>query len=266
MTWSCLAEAARGVLCTADPRAKVAESQAIARAWQGGGLGAIGSAQPPERPSRPARPRLRPAKAMPKRRKGIGRANRVALLHALAHIELNAIDLAWDLIARFTKQGFPQAFYDDWVGVAADEARHFALLSARLGDFGAAYGELPAHDGLWEAACRTAHDPLARLAVVPLVLEERGLDVTPAMIARMRRAGDDRSAEILSVIYRDEIGHVAAGHRWFAELCARRGLAPQPTYRRLVRAHFPGALKAPFNSEARAAAGLTPSYYETLAR
>src|SRR5204862_5620685 len=173
-----------------------------------------------------------------------------------AHIELNAIDLAWDIIARFQDDGLPQAFYDDWVGVAAEEAKHFALLVDRLGMLGTAYGELPAHDGLWEAAAATAHDLLARLAVVPLVLEARGLDVTPEMTLRLERVGDAASAAILSRIYQDESGHVAVGMRWFDPVCRGLGLDPEAVFQERVRRYFSGALKPPFNREARDAAGL----------
>ena len=202
---------------------------------------------------------------MPKRRNFGAPAGRVALLHALAHIELNAIDLAWDVIARFGAPDLPRAFFDDWVEVAAEEAEHFVLLSVRLAALGAAYGDLPAHDGLWEAAAATAHDPIARLAVVPLVLEARGLDVTPEMIARLRRAEDSESAAILDRIYHDEIGHVAAGRRWFEWHCERRGLDPLAAFRRNVGRYFSGALKPPFNRAARDEAGFPALYYETPA-
>ena len=202
---------------------------------------------------------------MPRRRAGDSHAGRVALLHAIAHIELNAIDLAWDIVARFADQDLPHAFFDDWIAVAAEEAEHYALLSARLGDFGAAYGDLPAHDGLWEAAELTAHDLLTRLAVVPLVLEARGLDVTPDMILRLDRVGDPESANILRRIYEDEIGHVATGRRWFEEICALRGLPAVETWQRLIRDHFKGTLKPPFNDEARASAGFDARYYQPLA-
>ena len=199
------------------------------------------------------------------RRGGKGLRGRIALLHALAHIELNAIDLAWDLIARFTREDLPRAFADDWVTVADEEAKHFALLAEHLDTLGAAYGDLPAHDGLWQAAQETAHDLLARLAVVPLVLEARGLDVTPAMIERLKAAEDAESAAILQVIYDDEIGHVATGQRWFRFTCEQRGLAPVETWQALVRRHFKGALKPPFNAAARTAAGFPPAFYEPLA-
>ncbi len=184
---------------------------------------------------------------MPRRRNFGSPAGRIALLHALAHIELNAIDLAWDILARFADADTPHAFCDDWVHVAAEEAEHFALLADRLAALGAAYGELPAHDGLWEAAAATAHDLLARLAVVPLVLEARGLDVTPEMICRLERAGDAGSAAILRRVYEDEIGHVAVGARWFERLCRERGLDPEAAFHQRVRRYFKGALKPPFN-------------------
>lgn len=199
---------------------------------------------------------------MPKRRNFGAAAGRLALLHALAHIELNAIDLAWDLVARFGEPSLPRVFFDDWVAVAAEEAEHFALLSARLEALGGGYGALPAHDGLWEAAAATSHDILARLAIVPLVLEARGLDVTPEMTRRLERAGDADSAAILHVIYRDEIGHVAAGMRWFRQLCGARGLDPEDAFHDRVRRHFSGALKPPFNAAARAAAGIPVAFYE----
>jgi uncharacterized ferritin-like protein (DUF455 family) len=202
---------------------------------------------------------------MPKRRNFGSPAGRTALLHALAHIELNAIDLAWDMVARFAASGMPHAFYEDWVGVGAEEARHFLLLSDRLGEFGARYGDLPAHDGLWEAAAATSGDLLARLAVVPLVLEARGLDVTPAMAARLIRAGDTRSAAILQVIYEQEVGHVAIGQRWFDFLCHAAGLIPAQVFRDRVRRFFKGELKPPFNRAAREAAGLPADFYEPLA-
>jgi uncharacterized ferritin-like protein (DUF455 family) len=202
---------------------------------------------------------------MPKRRNFGTPAGGIALLHALAHIELNAIDLAWDVIARFASAERQREFYDDWVGVAAEEAEHFALLADRLAVLGSAYGELPAHDGLWEAAAETSDDLLARLAVVPLVLEARGLDVTPEMILRLERAGDRDSAAILQRVYQDEIGHVAVGARWFERLCREHGLDPQAAFHDRVRRYFKGVLKAPFNRDARDLAGLAAGYYEPLA-
>ena len=253
------------MLATAAPAAKAAASRALADRW-GRGTMALGRAVPPPRPARPQHPLLRPPREMPKRRAFGSRAGRIALVHALAHIELNAIDLAWDLVARFAAEDLPRAFFDDWVGVAAEEAHHFELLAGRLADFGVVYGDLPAHDGLWEAATATADDLLARLAVVPLVLEARGLDVTPEMAARLERIGDVQTAAILQRIYRDEIGHVAIGLRWFEHLCRTRRLDPEAVFHDRVRRCFKGELKAPFNREARAAAGFPARYYEQLAR
>jgi len=206
---SSLAAAARAVLCEPDPHAKVARTHSAVEDWR---TGTLSPPQPaaaavttiPARPARPKLPQLMAPRLMPRRRVG-GVRGRIALLHAVAHIELNAIDLAWDLIGRFGALDWPAEFFDDWVGVADDEARHFTMLAARLNELGAGYGDLPAHDGLWEAAMATSHDPLARLAVVPMVLEARGLDVTPAMIARLQRADDDASAAILEIILREEI-------------------------------------------------------------
>lgn len=248
------------VLATADPAAKAAASHRAAEAWRAGGL-PLGAATPPDRPSRPDRPLLLAPKEMPKRKAGGNTAKRSALLHALAHIELNAIDLAWDLIARFGTVDLPRAFFDDWVTVADEEALHFELLSMRLNELGAAYGDLPAHDGLWEAAIVTKQDLLARLAIVPLVLEARGLDVTPATVTDMSRAGDEASAALLERIYRDEIGHVAAGLRWFEHFARQAGHEPQQHWQALLKQYFRGALKPPFNDAARSAAGMTPEYY-----
>ncbi|MGH7031691.1 MAG: ferritin-like domain-containing protein [Stellaceae bacterium] len=256
-----LTAGAVAILATPDPAAKAAAGRALAAFWAEGAL-PVGDAEPPPRPSRPARPVLRPAREMPKRRNFGSLAGRTALLHALAHIELNAIDLGWDIIARFAAEAPSRAFFDDWVGVATEEAGHFELLAARLADFGAGYGDLPAHDGLWQAAAATAHDLLARLAVVPLVLEARGLDVTPRMALRLERVGDNRSAAILHHIYRQEIGHVAVGVRWFERLCRERGLAPEAVFRERVARCFKGDLKPPFNHAARRAANFPARYYE----
>lgn len=256
-----LAAAAVAVLQAAAPADKVALTAGFAAQWRTGALLPGGTDVPPARPARPARPQLAPPRDMPRRRAGGTRAGRIALLHALAHIELNAIDLAWDLIARFGAP-MPRAFHHDWIAVAAEEATHFALLAERLAVHAVCYGDLPAHDGLWEAAQATSGDLLARLALVPLVLEARGLDVTPAMIERLERAGDAASAAVLRTIYDDEIGHVASGMRWFRFEAARRGLDPRGAWRALVANHGVGAVKPPFNVAARAAAGLDPSFYE----
>jgi uncharacterized ferritin-like protein (DUF455 family) len=259
-----LLDSAVEILVTAGPAGKAAISHRAAAAWRAGDL-TVGAASPPDRPARPDRPLLLAPKAMPKRKAGGSTAKRIALLHALAHIELNAIDLAWDLIARFGRPESPRAFFDDWVKVADEEALHFELLAARLQELGAAYGDLPAHDGLWEAASVTAHDRLARLAIVPLVLEARGLDVTPATVADMERAGDHASAALLERIYRDEIGHVAAGMRWFEAFAREAGHDPQQHWQALLRQHFRGVLKPPFNDAARQQAGMPSEYYAQAA-
>jgi uncharacterized ferritin-like protein (DUF455 family) len=256
-----LTGAACAVLRTADARAKAGLSRDAAAAWRAGDIPALGTEAPPERPARPERPELLAPGRMPKRRSAGSETTRIALLHALAHIELNAIDLAWDLIARFAGGGLPDAFFDDWTAVAGEEGLHFLLIDDRLAALGARYGDLPAHDGLWEAAAETAHDLAARLAVVPLVLEARGLDVTPSMIARFDGAGDTASADILRIVLRDEIGHVAVGKRWFDWLCAQADHDSADMWRKLVRRHFRGQLKPPFNLDAREKAGFPPDFY-----
>lgn len=217
----------------------------------------------PERPGRPEKPELVPPKHMEKRSLHTLKG-RIALLHAIAHIELNAVDLALDIVARFTSEPIPHSFFDGWMQVAFEEAKHFRMVRARLNDLGADYGDLPAHDGLWQAAHSTRNDLTARLAVVPLILEARGLDVTPSLQAKMVETGDMESAAVLDVIYNDEKGHVAVGAKWFRFLCARQKKDPAATFRQLVRANFRGSLKAPFNDIARAEAGLTPTFYRAL--
>jgi uncharacterized ferritin-like protein (DUF455 family) len=218
----------------------------------------------PDDPPRPDRPELLPPNRMPKRGKGGSERARVALLHALAHIEYVAIDLAFDCAGRFG-DGLPRAFVDDWIGVGADEAMHFALLDRRLEALGSGYGALPAHDGLWEAAGKTRDDLAARLAVVPMALEARGLDVTPATVARLEAVGDGRSAGILQRIYTDEIRHVAVGTKWFESCCSACDQLPAERWRSLISKHFGGIVKPPFNDSARAQAGLTLDYYGSLA-
>jgi uncharacterized ferritin-like protein (DUF455 family) len=201
---------------------------------------------------------------MPKSGRAGSERSRIALLHALAHIEFGAIDLAFDMAGRFGA-AFPPRFVDDWLSVGADEAMHFALLDRRLRALGAHYGALPAHDGLWEAAAETADDVAARLAVVPMVLEARGLDVTPATLAAFERVGDARSAAILGRIYRDEIRHVGIGTAWFKTVCESREIPAVPEWHRLIRAHFRGIVKPPFNDSARGEAGLSRDFYRGVA-
>lgn len=265
MSSATLTESARQVLATSSAVEKAEAARQLAAAWRSGTLTALGACGAPDRPGRPDRPDLLHPTKVPRRRINSAPAGRIALLHALAHIELNAVDLAVDLVARFAEPALPDAFFDDWLQVADEEGKHFLLLADRLAELGAAYGDLPAHDGLWQAAEETAHDLLARLAVVPQVLEARGLDVTPGMIEKLEQAGDPASADVLRVIYEEEIGHVAIGRRWYLWLCAQRGLEPQATWQCLVRRHFRGALKPPFNEAARRRAGLNPETYLPLA-
>jgi uncharacterized ferritin-like protein (DUF455 family) len=262
-----VAEAVCGALLTPDPVAKIMITRKVARDWRLRRLAHRFDVTMPNRPARPDTPILLLPSQMAKRGKAGSGAKRIALIHALAHIEFSAIDLALDMAGRFG-EGQPRAFIDDWLSVAADEAMHFALLNRRLRTLGSHYGALPAHDGLWEAAEVTAHDPLARLAVVPLVLEARGLDVSPATIARLQGAGDGVSARIVQRIYEDEIKHVATGFRWFSIFCANHpesAIDPISTWQTLVRTWFRGPLKPPFNDSARESAGLTRQYYQSLA-
>jgi uncharacterized ferritin-like protein (DUF455 family) len=217
---------------TLDPAARIASSAGI--------------------PGRPTRPELVSPRRL-ERRSMHTPDGRAALLHALAHIEFNAINLALDAVWRFA--GMPDAYYGDWLAVAADEARHFSLLDARLLELGFAYGDFPAHDGLWEMAEKTCGSVLARIALVPRTLEARGLDASPPIRAKLAQAGDHASAAILDVILRDEIGHVQIGNRWFRWLCERDGVDPIATYAQLARDYHAPRLRGPFNWDARRAAG-----------
>jgi uncharacterized ferritin-like protein (DUF455 family) len=249
-----LFDAARDCLDATTPEDKVARTFAAAEAFTRGELSVPDSAPPPEpigMPGRPATPRLVHPRELPKRGFGTD-AGRAGFIHAIAHIEFNAIDLAWDAVYRF--RGLPPAYYVDWVGVASDEARHFVMLRERLREFGHDYGDFDAHNGLWEMAEKTAHDGLARMALVPRVLEARGLDVTPGMIVKLRALGDDATADILAVILREEVAHVAAGSRWFRWYCERDGIEPKARFRELL-GEVRASVHGPFNLEARSAAG-----------
>jgi uncharacterized ferritin-like protein (DUF455 family) len=206
---------------------------------------------PPGRPERPAL--VEPAR-VPRRRLG-SVSGRAALVHAIAHIEFNAINLALDAVYRF--RDMPAAYYGDWLSVAADECRHFGLLQDRLQAFGSGYGELPAHNGLWEMAEKTAASCMLRMALVPRVLEARGLDVTPGMIQRLASVGDTGTVAVLEVILDEEVRHVAIGTRWFRHCCERQGLDPAATFLDLLRTHCPGLARGPFNLDARYAAGFS---------
>ena len=241
---------ARDLLLCCDPGAKAAGTRRIA---PDGPLdaGAV-MAEPAGIPGRPEHPALVPFNALA-RRSAATTQGRAALLHALAHIEFNAINLALDIVWRFA--GLPEAFYRQWVAVAREEALHFELLRAHLQTLGHDYGDFPAHSGLWEMAEKTRTDPLARLALVPRTLEARGLDASPPMMARLLAAGDSIAAGILDIILRDEIGHVAVGNHWYRHLCAQRGLDPIATYAALAREHGAPRLRGPFNLPARREAG-----------
>jgi uncharacterized ferritin-like protein (DUF455 family) len=238
------------ILCLADPLAKAAAARALDEA---GPLDADAVLiEPPGIPGRPARPLLVEHIKLkgPSMRTPAGIA---ALVHSIAHIEFNAINLALDIAWRFA--GMPAVFYRDWLRIAAEEALHFTLLREHLLTLGFDYGDFDAHNALWDMAERTRHDLLARIALVPRTLEARGLDASPAVRAKLVGAGDHRAGEILDLILRDEIGHVAAGNRWYRYVCEQRGLDPVATYAELAARHQAPRLRAPFNLEARRAAG-----------
>jgi uncharacterized ferritin-like protein (DUF455 family) len=280
MTILPLAEMALAVLMQPDPHEKARMTRDFAAQWFEATDDVVktGSVALPDRPARPKKPELCHVSKMPKRAKAGSVRNKIALLHALAHIELNAIDLAWDVMARFTDMAWdfegtreepslvlPRAFYDDWMKVANDEAKHFLMLSSRLVELGASYGDLPAHDGLWDSSLKTAHDFAARLAIVPMVLEARGLDVTPHMIVSMKNNEDFVTADMLQIIHDDEITHVRAGTVWFKQWCDVHGKDIETTWQELVRTYFNGVLKPPFNHPSRESADMIRDWYEPLA-
>lgn len=254
--------AAITVIKTGDPTAKCA-------AARDAHLGQFACHQArsalPERPARPTKPELVSPDLVPRRKIG-SPVGRFALLHAVAHIEFNAINLAFDMAARFAGEiddmGLDQhSFVDDWFSVGDDEARHFSMISNRLVSLGGTYGDLPAHDGLWDVARNTQNSVLARLVVAPMVLEARGLDVTPSMIEKLISVGDHTSADILSTIYEEEIGHVKIGAKWFHRVCTHLGKQPEETFKVMVKQYFRGELKPPFNIEARTMANLPEAFY-----
>ncbi|MEM9716570.1 MAG: ferritin-like domain-containing protein [Pseudomonadota bacterium] len=259
-----LSEMAVEVLSTADPMEKTNLSRGYASAWFSDPKIEIGSATPPPFPARPDQPELRDPKNVPKRKPG-SVEGRAALLHAIAHIELNAVDLHWDIIARFTDTPMPRGFYDDWVKAADEESKHFQLLQNCLSLTDRSYGDFPAHAGMWRAADDTAHDLFARLAIVPMVLEARGLDVTPGMITLFEKHNEAETVAALETIYAEEVGHVAYGSKWFHYLCGRNELDPKPKFHEMVQTYFPGGLKPPFNDEKRAEAGLPLDFYWPMA-
>lgn len=258
---------ARSALLERDPVAKCIAAEALYSSWgerrqdwldaAAEGVGAEGVFEP----GRPEQPRLVHPRDLPRRRPGTlnGRA---ALIHAVAHIEFNAINLALDAVCRYP--GLPVDFTGDWLQVAAEEAKHFSLLQARLLDLGYAYGDFPAHNGLWEMALRTAADPLHRMALVPRVMEARGLDVTPGMIKRFRKLGDEETAAVLEIILAEEVGHVAAGTRWFHYLCEQRGLDPESTYFDLLQQYMGDDIRCPLHLDARREAGFSENELDRL--
>jgi uncharacterized ferritin-like protein (DUF455 family) len=212
-------------------------------------------------PGRPEQPELVAPSAVPRRRLGSDEG-RVALVHAIAHIEFNAINLALDAVCRF--RDMPEAYYLDWISVADDEARHFQLLATRLGQLDRQYGDYPAHNGLWEMAEKTSDSCLVRMALVPRVLEARGLDVTPGMIERLRGVGDTETIAALEVILAEEVRHVAVGTHWFNYCCEQENKPPAETFLTLLRTHFTGSIRGPFNLAARSAAGFTSAEMDAL--
>lgn len=250
---------ALNVLAAGTPSTKVEQTLALDSSWREGTASLDSSIilEPLQTiPGQPAKPELVPPMQVKKRAMNTSEG-RAILIHALAHIEFNAINLALDAIWRFA--GMPREYYEDWLKVASEEAYHFSLLNAHLEALGYAYGDFPAHSSLWEMAARTQDDILARIALVPRTMEARGLDATPALRAKLAQAGDIKAAEILDIILRDEIGHVAIGNRWFNYLCDQRGLEPIETYERLAKEYKAPVLRGPFNIEARRMAGFTES-------
>ena len=258
-----LYDALRHCIAATDPLDKIERVNALAAAFEGMDIGNDGAAVVPvEAPGRPTLPKLVSPRDLPQR--GLGTVDgRAALLHAVTHIEFNAINLALDAAYRF--RAMPPQFVADWISVAVDEARHFSLLSARLQEIGYHYGAFDAHDGLWAMAERTAGSVLARMALVPRVLEARGLDVTPGMIKRLRGLGDDRSADILEIILAEEVRHVAIGSRWFAWCCEREQLEPDATFIELIRGVGKGSIRGPFNLPARREAGFNAEELRLIA-
>jgi uncharacterized ferritin-like protein (DUF455 family) len=252
--------------CAADVEEKLARAEALAKGHPlplPPGLARPDLDAAPANPGRPARPVLVSAQALAHRSASTPEG-RAALLHAIAHIEFNAVDLALDIVWRFPGQ--PENFVQDWIRIAGEEALHFRLLAAHLQSLGHAYGDFPAHGGLWDMASRTAGDLLHRLALVPRVLEARGLDASPALRDKLAQAGDTRAADILQRILDDEIGHVAAGTHWFRHCCAQRGLDPEATFLELLSQYRAPRLADEPNHAARTQAGFTPREMEGMAQ
>ncbi|KAJ1987254.1 hypothetical protein H4R33_002943 [Dimargaris cristalligena] len=267
------------ILHTPDPFTKVKLTQELNQLWTSGQITKIGEGVAPERPGRPDDLEfVAPGKAIRLGKAG-SMQSRIAILHSLSNIEQWAIDTALDNIVRFKSSNpprgdqpnpsgedclMPRSFFDDFVRMAAEEAKHFLWLTARLADLGSHFGALPVHAGIWESAAETAHDVACRMVIVHMVHEARGLDVNPNTIQNFRKAGDTTTADMLDVILADEVTHVETGHRWFDYMCRQRGKDKQEVFRVTVQKHFRGVLKPPFNEEARRAAGMEPELYQNL--
>lgn len=259
------------ILCTPDPEEKAKLTHQVQELWNSEKITEIGDTGPPVQPSRKENLTIvQPGRI--KRGKGGTLASRIALLHSLANIEQWAIDLSWDIVARFatfqlqTGERLPKEFFSDFVKVAGDEAKHFCLLEKRLVDLGSHFGDLPVHNGLWQSASDTAHDLLGRLAIVHMVHEARGLDVHPQTLQRFLAQGDESSAQVLEVIYTDEITHVAAGLKWFTYICNSEQRDCLSTFHEMVPLYFRGYLKPPFNTEGRKSAGMSEEWYLPLVK
>lgn len=247
---------AENCLQACSPIEKIRLSYQVAEAWQKKEL-TLEKYAPIlkfEEPGRPDKPELVPAREL-NRRKPSTKEGHAALIHSICHIEFNAINLAWDAVYRF--QDMPEQFYTDWIRVAKEEAYHFELLSQHLISLGYEYGDFTAHNGLWESALTTAHDPMVRMALVPRVLEARGLDVTPGIVKKLENIGDKKAVDILAIIHRDEIGHVEAGTRWFHYFCDKRELNSEQVFKDLINQYMQGRLRGPFDHEVRKQAGFS---------
>ena len=237
---------------------KLESTERLYELWKSGGLSSESMNQPDpiRQAGHPHKPELVPPRELKRRRLGSPEGH-ASMLHAIAHIEFNAINLALDAVYRFREM--PIAYYDDWLRIADEERYHFQLVRERLNQLGYEYGDFPAHNGLWETAEKTASDPLLRMALVPRILEARGLDVNPGIMDKLASIGDQQSVETLKIILRDEVGHVKAGTRWFHHLCGKRGVDPEETFESLVREHMAYVIRGPFYLPGRVEAGFSES-------
>lgn len=251
-----LFKSAENCILACEPAAKLALTRETANAWidQHLSLEGVAPILVFESPGRPEKPELVSPKHL-NRRKASSKVGHAALIHSICHIEFNAINLAWDAIYRF--QDMPVKYYQDWIKVATEEAYHFELLQNHLTSLGHKYGDFTAHNGLWESALLTAHDPLIRMALVPRVLEARGLDVTPGIVKKLKDIKDEQAVKILEIIFRDEIGHVETGSYWFRYLCEKRKLDSEQTFKQLINEYMKGSIRGPFDRDTRKRAGFT---------